>query len=123
LDLTKIIAVIYLGSFLLIFVFGPPLFRLLRRRWQLGGAQLLSISKRSSQQEFANSQPKPACDHTVLPEIVTACSCCKKIRDADGGWYTWEEYLHRHDVQVSHGVCHDCGDTLYPWRKDREKAV
>ena len=118
-ELTKIIALAYLGAFVIIFVLGPWLLRILRRRWQLGGAQLLTIS----QPESATPQRKYACDHTVLPEIVTACSCCKKVRDTDGVWYPWEEYLHRHDVHVSHGVCQDCGDTLYPWRKDREKAV
>ena len=122
-DLTKIVAVLYLGLFVLIFVFAPPLVRLLRRRWQVGGAQLLRISKQAPQPEFANTRQKYACDHSHIPEIVAACSCCKKVRDEDGVWYPWEEYLHKHGVQISHGMCRECGDTLYPWRKDKKEAV
>jgi len=117
-DLTRSVAILYLSGFLALFLFCRPLLQLLRRQWQIGGAKLLSIASR---QQPAHQQV--ACEHAIIPGVVAACSSCKKIRDDDGAWYTWEEYLSRRGAQVSHGVCGDCGEKLYPWFKDKKRAV
>ena len=43
------------------------------------------------------------------------CSSCKKIRDDTGYWNRLEAYIHKHtDAQLSHGICPDCAEKLYP---------
>ena len=117
-DLTRSVAILYLCGFLALFLFSRPLLQLLRRQWQIGGAKLLSIASR---QQPVHQQV--ACEHAIVPGVVAACSSCKKIRDDDGAWYTWEEYLSRRGAQISHGVCNECGEKLYPWFRGKKKAV
>ena len=45
--------------------------------------------------------------------IITTCSYCKKIRDKDGKWYTFEDYFHNHtSADFSHGICDECKSEL-----------
>ena len=45
----------------------------------------------------------------LLEGILSICSYCKRIRNADGGWETTEKYFSdRTDAQFSHGLCADC---------------
>jgi hypothetical protein len=90
---------------------------LLRRHWQVGGAQVVSIPKAAALAECAHAEHQRVAAPSNLPQIVAVCSCCKKLRGNDGAWYTWEEYLDQHGIQISHGMCEGCGETLYPWRK------
>ena len=57
-----------------------------------------------------------ALDHVkTLQGILPVCMHCKKIRNDDDSWQKIEQYLQVHtDVKVSHGVCPDCLERLYP---------
>ena len=45
--------------------------------------------------------------------IIGICSYCRKIRDEDGKWLTFEAYLQKHTgAKFSHGVCETCYDEL-----------
>jgi hypothetical protein len=51
----------------------------------------------------------------VLKGILPVCSNCKKIKDENDQWHSLEGYVRRHsDAQVSHGLCPDCLQKLYP---------
>ena len=50
----------------------------------------------------------------MLRGIVTICSFCKKIRDAEGNWSEIEAYISKHsEAQFSHGLCPECGKLHY----------
>ncbi len=45
--------------------------------------------------------------------IISICSYCRKIRDVNGQWLTFEAYLQKHTgANFSHGICEECLDTL-----------
>ena len=51
----------------------------------------------------------------TLRGLIPMCARCKKIREDGGLWTRVEEYLTDHaDVLVSHGLCPDCLEELYP---------
>jgi len=46
--------------------------------------------------------------------ILGVCSYCKKIRDANGQWLSFDVYLHKHTgADFSHGICEECNDSLF----------
>jgi len=46
--------------------------------------------------------------------IIGICSYCRKIRDEDGQWVTFEAYLQKHTgANFSHGICEECNDSLF----------
>jgi DNA-binding response OmpR family regulator len=52
--------------------------------------------------------------HT-LRGILPVCANCKKVRDDNGSWTSWEVYIRKHtEAEISHGMCPDCITTLYP---------
>jgi len=60
----------------------------------------------------------------TLSGLLPLCASCKKVRDDTGYWGQLEDYLRRHaDVEISHGLCPDCAQKLYPdiWEKMQEK--
>ena len=51
----------------------------------------------------------------VLSHLLPICAGCKKIRDDKGNWNQVDEYLRDHsDSLISHGLCPDCIEELYP---------
>src|SRR6185503_18650567 len=51
----------------------------------------------------------------ALTGLLPMCSSCRRIKDDDGAWDPLERYLTKHSgTQVSHGICPDCADKLYP---------
>jgi len=55
----------------------------------------------------------------TLRNILPMCSSCKKIRDENGRWLPPDVYLkQREHMDVSHGLCPDCGRRLYPDLQD-----
>jgi len=51
----------------------------------------------------------------TLRGFLPICSSCKKIRDDTGYWNQLEAYIHNHtEAQLSHGICPDCVEKLYP---------
>lgn len=50
-----------------------------------------------------------------LKSILPICASCKKIRNDQGYWDQFEEYLSTHSgTQFSHSVCPECTKKLYP---------
>jgi hypothetical protein len=51
----------------------------------------------------------------TLRGIIPICSHCRKIKDTCGSWKAIEDYLYEHsDAQLSHGICPECLQQLYP---------
>jgi uncharacterized PurR-regulated membrane protein YhhQ (DUF165 family) len=51
----------------------------------------------------------------TLRGFLPMCANCRKIRDDEGYWGQLEEYVMRHsEAQISHGICPDCAERLYP---------
>jgi sigma-B regulation protein RsbU (phosphoserine phosphatase) len=45
----------------------------------------------------------------ALEGLLSVCSYCKRIRDADGGWGSLERYVEqRSNTAFSHGYCDEC---------------
>jgi phosphoserine phosphatase RsbU/P len=46
---------------------------------------------------------------TTLQGLLSVCSYCKRIRNAEGGWGSLERYIEqRSKAEFSHGVCPEC---------------
>jgi PAS domain S-box-containing protein len=51
----------------------------------------------------------------TLSGLLPICASCKKVRDDKGYWSQLEAYLGAHsDVLITHGICPDCMERLYP---------
>ena len=47
-----------------------------------------------------------------LKSLLPMCAWCKKIRDTEGEWSSFEEYLAQHNkTQITHGMCPSCLST------------
>lgn len=70
--------------------------------------------------ELLNIQLKEALeDVKALHGLLPICACCKKIRDVDGLWVKFEEYVAKHSLaQLSHGLCKPCVKELYGFDPD-----
>jgi hypothetical protein len=54
-------------------------------------------------------------DVLPLPALLPVCAGCSKIRDAGGTWLPFPAYLDEPlGVEVSHGLCDECMQRLYP---------
>ena len=52
--------------------------------------------------------------------FLTVCCNCKKVRDGDDRWRSFEDYMAEHSrVEITHGLCAECVKTLLPGRKSR----
>ncbi|MCB9480628.1 MAG: hypothetical protein H6680_02215 [Desulfobacteraceae bacterium] len=50
----------------------------------------------------------------VYKKLIPICSYCKKIRDKQDKWHSFESYLHKNtDISFSHGICPQCKTKLY----------
>lgn len=50
-----------------------------------------------------------------LRGLLPVCASCKKVRNSKGYWDRVEKYLSEHSqVDVSHGICPECAEKLYP---------
>lgn len=51
----------------------------------------------------------------TLTGLLPICCHCKKVRDDKGYWNEIEKYLKKHSkAELTHGICPDCLDKLYP---------
>lgn len=49
-----------------------------------------------------------------LQQTTPICAACRRVRDDDQYWQQFETHLREHfDLDLSHGVCVDCGQQLY----------
>ena len=47
--------------------------------------------------------------------LICSCSYCRKIRDSDGNWQPFEDYMMRHStLNFSHGICQGCMTEHFP---------
>jgi len=47
----------------------------------------------------------------ALEGLLSVCSYCKRMRNAEGGWGSLERYIEQHSTaEFSHGVCPECYD-------------
>ena len=45
--------------------------------------------------------------------IISICSYCRKIKDKNGQWLTFEAYLQKHTgANFSHGICNECNEEI-----------
>jgi len=88
-----------------VFVFLASLF------WALFEAESAyrRLAKQRAELEQALSEVK------TLTGLLPLCASCKKVRDDAGYWNQIEVYLRGHaDVTVSHSLCPECEEKLYP---------
>lgn len=71
-----------------------------------------------------NSKLQQALDEVkTLSGFLPICSSCKQVRDDQGYWKQIEEYLSIHsDAQLSHSICPDCLEKLYPDFSNKQKS-
>ncbi|HEX9799357.1 MAG TPA: MASE1 domain-containing protein [Thermoanaerobaculia bacterium] len=51
----------------------------------------------------------------TLRGMIPICSRCRKLQSDTGTWQVLEKYLSEHtDAQLSHGLCPDCSQELFP---------
>ena len=56
-----------------------------------------------------------------LKGLLPICANCKKVRDDKGYWSNLETYLREYsDATITHSLCPDCIDILYPELKEDE---
>lgn len=64
-------------------------------------------------------------ENKVLKDILPICSSCKQIRDDEGYWNQFEEYVTEHsNTQFSHSICPVCMEKLYSgdeWYQSMQK--
>lgn len=79
-------------------------------------ASFIDITKRKLLETKLEEKLEKALDHIkVLSGILPICASCKKIRDKEGRWHQFEEYIEAHsEADFTHGICSDCAQKLYP---------
>ena len=51
---------------------------------------------------------------STLSTLLTICASCKRVRDDAGHWHRVEQDLESAGTVVTHGLCRDCAEWLYP---------
>jgi len=79
------------------------------------------LDKNNALIKLNNELQKALAEIKTLKGILPICSNCKKIRlentdpRKQESWVMLESYIHRHtDAQLSHGICPECAQKLYP---------
>ena len=81
----------------------------LKRSLDICRAQGFALLKKNQELEHALQEIK------ALRGIIPICEWCKKARDDQGYWSTVEEYIRSHSAaEVSHGICPNCLEKVYP---------
>jgi len=63
--------------------------------------------------EFEEKQEEPSED--IANIFWSMCSSCKNIKDDKGNWINLENFLtYYFNIVISHGICPDCIEKLYP---------
>ena len=63
-------------------------------------------------------------DLVKLQNLLPICSHCKKVRDSENYWQQVDSYLREnYDMLVSHAICDDCLEELYPDDDDESCAT
>lgn len=66
--------------------------------------------------EKANEELEKSLEEVkTLKGLLAMCANCKRIRTDQGTWQQLEDYMWEHAAaRVSHGICPDCTEELYP---------
>jgi PAS domain S-box-containing protein len=88
---------------------------------ETGGAVVwvaLNITERkkaeAEKDELIERLEKAIEEINLYKKLLPICSYCKKIRDKEDKWHSFESYLHKNsDISFSHGICPDCKNRLY----------
>jgi HAMP domain-containing protein len=60
----------------------------------------------------------------TLSGLLPICASCKKVRDDKGYWSQIDAYISEHsDAEISHGLCPDCMQKIYPDIWDKMKKT
>ena len=55
----------------------------------------------------------------ILSGFIPICSWCKKIRDENGNWITFDVYLGKYsEAEFTHGICTECQKSVFKKRED-----
>lgn len=74
------------------------------------------LKRKQIELELTVAQLKKALSEVrVLKSLLPICAGCKKIRDDQGYWSAVDAYIINQGLtNVTHGLCPDCVDRLYP---------
>lgn len=71
--------------------------------------------KRAMIEELKNELEAALTDIQPLTGLLPICASCKNVRDDEGYWNQIESYIKQHiNVDLSHGMCPDCMEKMYP---------
>ena len=60
----------------------------------------------------------------TLRGIIPVCAKCRKVRDTEGVWDQFDEYIEKNfDAMVSHSLCEECAKELYGSQKWFKKII
>lgn len=78
--------------------------------------QRILIELQKAKIENQNRQLKKQLEEIkTLEKLLPLCSQCKKVRDDNGDWTNFHEYVRdKIKLEYSHGLCPECAKTLYP---------
>lgn len=84
-------------------------FSMMELRARIRVAKRVVLLRRELREQVARAEA--ALDEVrQLRELLPICSYCRKIRDEDGNWQTFEDYVMKHtNTRFTHGVCPECG--------------
>jgi PAS domain S-box-containing protein len=99
------------GAYRWVFDRGAPV---LDRTGRFAGyiGSCVDVTERVAAQALAREH---LVDLAILRGLVPICAWCRKVRDGDGRWTTFEAWVHEHsDAKFTHGMCPDCQRTHGP---------
>ncbi|OGV48474.1 MAG: hypothetical protein A2X49_13080 [Lentisphaerae bacterium GWF2_52_8] len=77
--------------------------------------QIERLRERCEKHEKTITSLRQAQNVNVFDGLLPICSRCKDIRDAEGVWHQFEEYIAKlSEADFSHSLCPDCSRQLYP---------
>lgn len=73
------------------------------------------LSQKEELGKMLNDLREASAKIKTLDGLLPICASCKKIRDDTGYWNQLERYITDHsEAKLSHGICPDCAEKLYP---------
>ncbi|NUN71202.1 MAG: tetratricopeptide repeat protein [Bacteroidetes bacterium] len=108
----QLVAVLFATGLGAVLIIAVVIHRNLRRQRAL--SERLAAS--NAEKEQLITELRDAMEHIrTLGELLPVCSNCKNVRDDQGYWQALDRYISAHtDTKISHGICPDCMQTLYP---------
>lgn len=91
----------------------------------IANSQRLEIELRASNAEVEKTLRdliQTRAEDDLLSRILQICPRCRQIQDGQGGWVPLDHYVARRShASLSHGLCPDCIQRLYP--EDAEEVL